>query len=135
MRPRLTRRHALQAAGAFIALPFLESLKPAWGAEPAKPDDDGRPPLRQFILTVSGGTVVESWKPEKDGPLQKLPSILRPLEAHKSELLVVSGLSQLGKQSGGGNAHTHCAGLHLTGAKEFVWEAHTNPNGQPIGIQ
>jgi Protein of unknown function (DUF1552) len=85
-----------------------------------------RPPARwwrcQFIITVAGGTVVESWKPDKDGPLQKLPSILRPLEAHKSELLVLSGLSQLGKQSGGGNAHTHCAGLHLTGAKEFVWE-------------
>lgn len=120
----LTRRHALKAAGAFIALPFLESLKPAWGAEPAKgkEDDDGRPPLRQCIITVAGGTVIESWKPGQPGPLQKLPSILRPLEAHKSELLVVSGLSQLGKQSGGGNAHTHCGGLHLTGAKEFVWE-------------
>jgi hypothetical protein len=118
----LTRRHALKAAGAFVALPFLESLKPAWGAEPAKPDDDGRPPLRQFIITVAGGTVIESWKPGQPGPLQKLPSILRPLEAHKSELLVISGLSQLGKQRGGGNAHTHCAGLHLTGATEFVWE-------------
>jgi hypothetical protein len=118
----LTRRHALKAAGAFVALPFLESLKPAWGAEPAKADDDGRPPLRQFIITVAGGTVIESWKPAQPGPLQKLPSILRPLEAHKSELLVISGLSQLGKQRGGGNAHTHCAGLHLTGATEFVWE-------------
>lgn len=118
----LNRRQVLRAAGVCLALPFLESLTPAWGAEPAADKDDGRPPLRQFIITVAGGTVVESWKPEKDGPLQKLPSILRPLEAHKSELLVVSGLSQLGKQSGGGNAHTHCAGLHLTGAKEFVWE-------------
>lgn len=118
----LTRRHALKAAGAFVALPFLESLKPAWGAEPAGDKDDGRPPLRQFIITVAGGTVIESWKPAQPGPLQKLPSILRPLEAHKSELLVISGLSQLGKQSGGGNAHTHCAGLHLTGAKEFTWE-------------
>ncbi len=117
----LNRRHLLKAAGALVALPFLESLKPAWGAEPAD-KDDGRPPLRQFIITIAGGTVVESWKPDKDGPLQKLPSILRPLDAHKSELLVISGLSQLGKQSGGGNAHTHCAGLHLTGAKEFVWE-------------
>lgn len=117
----MKRRHLLKAAGALVALPFLESLKPVWGAEPAD-KDDGRPPLRQFIITVAGGTVIESWKPEKDGPLQKLPSILRPLEAHKSELLVLSGLSQLGKQSGGGNAHTHCAGLHLTGAKEFFWE-------------
>jgi hypothetical protein len=121
-RPLLTRRHLLHAAGACVALPFLESLKPAWGAEPVADKDDGRPPLRQFIITIAGGTVIESWKPEKDGPLQKLPSILRPLEAHKSELLVISGLSQLGKQRGGGNAHTHCAGLHLTGASEFVWE-------------
>ena len=118
----LNRRTILKAAGALVALPFLESLPRALsGAEPAG-KDDGRPPLRQFIITIAGGTVIESWKPEKDGPLGKLPSILRPLEAHKSELLVLSGLSQLGKQSGGGNAHTHCAGVHLTGAKEFVWE-------------
>ncbi len=118
----LNRRTVLKAAGALVALPFLESLPRALGAAEPAGKDDGRPPLRQFIITVAGGTVIESWKPEKDGPLGKLPSILRPLEAHKSELLVLSGLAQLGKQTGGGNAHTHCAGLHLTGAKEFVWE-------------
>jgi hypothetical protein len=118
----LNRRTMLRGAGTLLALPFLESLPRALVAAEPGAKDDGRPPLRQFIITVAGGTVIESWKPEKDGPLAKLPSILRPLEAHKSELLVLSGLSQLGKQSGGGNAHTHCAGLHLTGAKEFVWE-------------
>jgi hypothetical protein len=115
----MRRRHFLQATGALLALPIFESL-PLTAAEPD--NDAGAPPLRQFIVTVSGGTVIESWKPAKEGPLDKLPSILRPLERHKADLLVVSGLSHLGKQKGGGNAHTNCAGLHLTGTKEFIWE-------------
>ena len=46
------RRFLRGVGGASLALPFLESLKPAWGAEPAS-QDDGRPPLRQFIITVA----------------------------------------------------------------------------------
>ena len=115
----MRRRHFLQATGALLALPIFESL-PLAAAEPDH--HAGAPPLRQFIVTVSGGTVIESWKPTKEGPLDKLPSILRPLERHKADLLVLSGLGHLGKQQGGGNAHTNCAGLHLTGANEFVWE-------------
>jgi hypothetical protein len=117
-----TRRRFLRGLGVCVALPFLESLPtPAWAAEPATGGEDGVPPLRQFIITVAGGTVIESWKPKATGPLAKLPSILRPLEAHKADCLVLSGLSHLGRQEGGGNAHTHCAGLHLTGAEVFKW--------------
>lgn len=118
----LSRRRFLRGAGALVALPFLESLPgAAWAAEPAA-GGEGAPPLRQFIITVAGGTVIESWKPKTPGPLGKLPSILRPLQPYASDLLILSGLSHNGRQEGGGNAHTHCAGLHLTGAPLYKWE-------------
>ncbi len=107
----LSRRAFLRGAGAAMALPFLEQLAPAVPAGAA-----AKPPLRFGVFTVTGGTVLESWKPKEAGPLGKLPSILRPLEFAKDELLVLSGLSHNGR-SEGLNGHEHCAFLHLTGAE------------------
>jgi hypothetical protein len=108
----LTRRAFLRGAGAAMALPFLEQLAPgASGAGAAV-----KPPLRFGVFTVTGGTVIESWKPKEVGALGKLPSILRPLEFAKDELLVLSGLCHNGR-SEGLNGHEHCAFLHLTGAE------------------
>src|SRR5579871_3295463 len=104
----LTRRAFLGTAGAAVALPFLEQLAPAAAA--------GKPPLRLGIWTVTGGTVVESWTPKEAGPLGKLPSILRPLEFARDQLLVLSGLSHNGR-SEGLNGHEHCSLLHLSGAE------------------
>jgi hypothetical protein len=121
--PLPSRRRFLRGAGALLALPFLESLPArAWAGDPAPARGAGGPPLRQLIITVAGGTVIESWKPKAAGPLGKLPSILRPLEGHQQDLLLLSGLGHNGRQEGGGNAHTCCAGLHLTGTKLFSWE-------------
>jgi Protein of unknown function (DUF1552) len=94
-----------------MALPFLEQLAPAMPASAA-----AKPPLRFGVFTVTGGTVLESWKPKEIGALGKLPSILRPLEFVKDELLVLSGLSHNGR-SEGLNGHEHCAFMHLTGAE------------------
>lgn len=104
-----TRRDVLRGTGALLALPFLESVAPAAGA-PVKP------PLRMGIVTVTGGTVLESWKPKEAGPLGKLPSILRPLEPFKNDLLVISGLSHNGKTDNL-NGHESAGYLHLTGAQ------------------
>jgi hypothetical protein len=104
----LTRRAFLRGAGAAaVALPFLEGLAPAAVA--------AKPPLRFGVFTVTGGTVLESWRPKDAGPLTMLPSILRPLEFAKDDLLVLSRLSHHGR-SEGLNGHEHCAMLHLTGA-------------------
>jgi hypothetical protein len=110
--PLLSRRDVLRGAGAVLALPFLESLLPSAGAAaPVKP------PLRFGIFSVTGGTVLESWRPKDVGPLGKLPSILRPLESAKDDVLILSGLAHNGS-SEGLNAHEHCAFVHLTGATQ-----------------
>jgi hypothetical protein len=108
---QLSRRAVLRGAGALLALPFFESLLPvkALAASAVKP------PLRMGIFTVTGGTVLESWRMPKAGAIDKLPSILRPLEFAKEDLLILDGLAQSGNADGV-NAHEHCAYVHLTGA-------------------
>lgn len=112
----LARRAFLRGAGALAALPFLESLAPTVLRAGARVPV--RPPVRFGIFTVAGGTVSESWVPAEIGVLGKLPSILRPLQPHKDELLVLSNLSHSGHSDGKVNAHEHCAYLHLTGAEK-----------------
>jgi len=112
----LSRRAALRGAGAVLALPFLES----WGVKLARGAGEStkavKPPLRMAIYSVTGGTVVESWRMPRGGALPaKLPSILRPLEFARKDLLVVTGLSHSGDGEGV-NAHEFCSYKHLTGA-------------------
>src|SRR5262245_43257269 len=93
----LSRRAALRGAGAVMALPFLESWAAHLARGAAPPAKRIRPPLRMAIYTVTGGTVLESWRMAKGGPLpEKLPSILRPLEPFRKDLLLLTGLSHGG---------------------------------------
>ena len=108
----LTRRSLLRGSGACLALPFLEAMLPR-GARAAAAL---RAPMRMGIFTVTGGTVLESWKPAKEGALGDLPSILRSLDFAKQDMLLVSGLSHHGKTEGQFNGHQNCATFHLTAA-------------------
>ena len=95
-----------------LSLPFFESV-PSFGAALSK---TGRPPLRMGIFTVTGGTVIESWKMKEAGALTGvLPSILRPLDFCKQDVLVLAGLANSGKIDNL-NGHESCAFSHLTGA-------------------
>jgi hypothetical protein len=114
--PQITRRTVLRGAGAALALPFLESVAVRQArAEGVSVKGTVKPPLRMGIFTVTGGTVLESWKLPEAGPLVKLPSILRSLEFAKDELLLLAGLSHAGKTENL-NGHEACAFVHLTGA-------------------
>lgn len=124
----VSRRSFLRGAGVLAALPFLESLAPtvlrAGLRVPVKP------PVRFGIYTVTGGTVSESWVPQAEGKLGKLPSILRSLEAQKNEILILSNLAQSGGSDGKLNAHEHCAYLHLTAADKVG-----KLDGRPLASQ
>ena len=109
----LDRRAVLRGAGAMLAIPFLESWASHLARAAGSPATAVKPPLRMGIFTVTGGTVLESWKMDKAGPLTKLPSILRPLEGVKDDLLILNGLCH---DSAGENlnGHEYCAYMHLT---------------------
>jgi hypothetical protein len=109
---RLSRRGFLRgAAGALVALPYLESL--SWATTGST--KAFKPPLRMGIFTVAGGTVIESWVPSTVGSLDKLPSVLRSLEPFKDNLLVLSNLSQSSRNTEL-NGHEHAGFSHLTAA-------------------
>jgi hypothetical protein len=95
-----------------LALPWMESLV-AREARAAEVPAPVRPPLRMGIVSVTGGTVLESWRMKEGGPLERLPSILRPLEFAKKELLLVTGLSHTGRTENL-NGHEACGYVHLT---------------------
>jgi hypothetical protein len=104
----LSRRTILRgAAGAAIALPWLEAMTPRRAhAAPT--------PVKRFIVMFSAnGTVPSAWTPAATSETDfTLSPILSPLESHKSDLIVVRGLEQKG---GGGDAHQSGIGGMLTG--------------------
>jgi hypothetical protein len=110
----LNRRSLLRGAGAMLALPWLETLAVRAAQAEGKPTNV-RPPLRMGIISVTGGTVLESWRMKEGGPLDKLPSILRSLEFAKQDLLLVTGLSHTGRTENL-NGHEACGYTHLTAA-------------------
>jgi hypothetical protein len=130
MRRTLSRRTILRGAGgAAIALPWLEAMQPRQAHAAASP-------AKRFIVMFSGnGTIAPAWTPtpgaaETDFTLSR---ILAPLEAHKANLVMVSGLDQRG---GGGDGHQNGMGGMLTGqtlnAGPFAGVG-APPAGWPIG--
>src|SRR5437868_5312891 len=98
-----SRRGFLRGTGIALAIPWMESLVAPWcrtafaaGVSTAP----AGPPRRMAILYVPNGMHMPAWKPEKEGPLDDLPPTLKPLEAVKSEFMVLSGLAL-----DGGRAH------------------------------
>ena len=85
----LSRRTVLRGAGVALALPVLDSMFPAFTAA-VKAQAGQRVPRFVGIFNPHG------WEPShwamKEGPLGELPFILKPLEAHKSDITVISGL-------------------------------------------
>jgi hypothetical protein len=86
----LSRRSVLRgAAGAVLALPWLEAMAPSV----ARAQSTGtRPPLRFVGIFHSAGVVPNQWFPTTEGASYTLPASLTPLEPVKGDVLVLSGL-------------------------------------------
>jgi hypothetical protein len=84
----LPRRTFLRGVGAAVAVPFLEAMVPAFKASAAVS-------AKRFgAVFVPNGAIVEEWTPKAAGPGFELPAILKPLEAFKESLVVVSNLTR-----------------------------------------
>jgi hypothetical protein len=106
----LSRRTLLRGVGTAIALPLLDAMKPALTAAPA-------PPLRFAFVYVPNGIDMRYWTPSAEGSTFELPRILSPLERHREQLLVLTGLTQNGGRALGDGAgdHARAAASFLTG--------------------
>ena len=104
----LPRRSFLRGAGATLALPFLDAMRPLMAA-----GSSASLPVRIALLYMPNGVRADRWTPEGKGRGFKLSPILSPLEKHKQELLVLTGLQN--KASFTGDGHYVKTGGWLTG--------------------
>lgn len=101
---QVDRRTVLKGLGVSLALPFLEAMIPPLGAAPTP-----KPPIRFGIWYYPQGSLPEHWVPTEVGPLNKLPSVLRPFEPVRSKTTIISNLTNScyyeGRFSRGGHQH------------------------------
>ena len=109
----LSRRAVLRGLGATLALPFLDSMVPAFTALA----QTAAAPVRRFgVFYVPNGMSMPYWFPKTPGPLAELPPTLRSLTELKDRVLLMGGLADeaanLVRASGD---HARSAGTFLTG--------------------
>ena len=108
---KLGRRTLLRGAGAAIALPFLEAMRPrTLLAAPAV-----KTPVRMAFVFFSNGCNMELWRQPKAGGLPETLSPLKPVAAH---LLHITGLKHTNGEGLGDGAGDHArdSAVFLTGA-------------------
>lgn len=110
----MSRRTVLRGMGTAMALPLLDAMTP----RSARAAAASKPPVRMAFLFTANGKHMPDWTPKDEGKLTDLPSILKPLDAHKSKLLVLSGLTLNGGRAlgDGPGDHARCVASFLTGA-------------------
>ena len=111
----LPRRTVLRGIGATVALPFLDAMAPALTAS-AK--TAANPIPRLGFVYAPNGMFLSNFHPAGAGGRDyPITPILRPLEAFRDQLVVVSGLSNNGVVSPneGGGVHTRAHGGWLSG--------------------
>lgn len=114
IRPSISRRSVLRAAGVAFGLPWLEAMRPASHALAA----DTSAPLRLAFLYVPNGMHMPHWTPDKNGAEYDIKPIMEPVAHLKQHINVLSGLTLDGArahQDGGGD-HARSAAAFLTGA-------------------
>jgi hypothetical protein len=85
----LPRRTFLRGMGVTLALPFLESMVPARTLL-AQTAAKGLP--RLGFVYIPHGAVMSKWTPASEGAGFEFTPILKPLEAHRDYVNVISGL-------------------------------------------
>jgi hypothetical protein len=115
VRTPLSRRAALKGMGATVALPFLEAMLPR-----SRASTPAGFPKRMAVLYIANGVIMDQWRPQEVGSNFALPRILKPLEPHKSDMLVLSELSCAKGRGGGAHACTMPAYLTGTSIKKTL---------------
>src|SRR6185437_9165390 len=106
----LNRRHFLRGVGTAMALPLLDCMMPLGARASAVAAEK---PRRSVFVYIPNGVNGMTWQVAKPGRGYELSPSLKPLEAHRNDFTVFSGLHH---PNGIGQAHV-CADTWLTGAK------------------
>ncbi len=107
----IPRRTFLRGLGTAMALPLLDGMIPALGAQV-------KPVKRLSIVYVPNGRIMDRWTPKTVGADFELPLLLQPFAPFKDRLLVLSGLNlNIAKAWPGEEVgvHERPCGAYLTG--------------------
>jgi hypothetical protein len=110
----LARRTFLRGLGATVALPFLESMVPAFGAAATLA---AKPTMRLGFVYHPVGMIMNHWTPTAEGTGFEFTPTMKALEPFRERLLVLSGLAQVqGRALGDGPGdHAREGATWLTG--------------------
>jgi hypothetical protein len=110
----LARRTFLRGLGATIALPFMDSMVPAFG-NPATAA--AKPTMRLGFVYHPVGMIMNRWTPAAEGAAFELTPTMLPLAPFRDRMLVLSGLAQVqGRALGDGPGdHAREGATWLTG--------------------
>jgi hypothetical protein len=114
MKRGITRRTLLRgAAGATLALPFLNIMRARAGQQPI--------PKRILLFFTNNGTIKSAWEPTGSETSFTLGPILQPLDPYKSDLLVLSGIDVESSYHGPGSGDPHMPGMgHMLTGTELL---------------
>ncbi len=112
-----SRRRFLRGFGTLIALPTMESLLPTPVARAM--EKTGGLPLRMAFVYSPNGKNMTHWRPEGEGSAYTLSRALKPLESHREDFSVISGLKlETANANGdGGGDHARANAAFLTGCQ------------------
>src|SRR5215471_11901984 len=111
---RLPRRTFLQGLGTAIALPMLDAMVAALAHSRIS---DLKAPVRMAFVYVPNGIMMNDWTPKAVGTAFEFTRILKPLEALREDIFVLSNLdSHTGNALGDGPGdHARAGASFLTG--------------------
>jgi hypothetical protein len=116
-RKSLARRTFLRGMGATMSLPLLDAMIPAMMT--ASEAAASKAPVRLGFAYVPNGIInlKGEWKPATTGTGFEFASTMKPLEAYRDNLLVISGLMQNGGRAlgDGPGDHARAGATWLTG--------------------
>jgi hypothetical protein len=97
----LPRRTFLKGIGVTLALPLLDAMVPALGAQARS----AAAPIRRFgAMYVPHGKLLSQWTPASAGTGYAMTPILAPLESFRNQMVVISGLTGGPTVQNGGHA-------------------------------
>ena len=108
----LARRTVLRGLGAGLALPLLDSMVPAMVAAA---ETAAKPVKRLGVVYVPNGMVMKQWTPAAEGTGFEYPAILKPLEAYRDQLTVLTGLNSIPPANA-----LNAAGVHARASTRFL---------------
>jgi hypothetical protein len=102
--------------GTMVAIPFLDAMVPAFARGHAL---ESVTPVRMAFAYVPNGIVMKDWTPKTTGRDYEFTRILKPLEALRSDIQILSNLD-----SNTGNALGDGPGDHARAGASFLTGVH-----------